>query len=136
MPKKRQFNFTFKFEIFGVMFKCYFFRYSWYEGLSIFYVDSDGRICKHIADKVMYIQMHSIQWIYRWSFNLKNYLVYQVMPDEENSVDIMKTPVAAKLALLLGLVPKEQLLNLYTKKMANTIKDNLFPTKEINMQVK
>ncbi|XP_077287320.1 uncharacterized protein LOC143912051 [Arctopsyche grandis] len=82
----------------------------WYEGLSIFYVGSDGLIHKHVADKVM--------------------------PDEENSVDVMKTPVAAKLALFLGLAPKEQLLNLYTKKMANNIKDSLFPTKRIDMQVK
>nr|CAG4651994.1 EOG090X09QP [Triops cancriformis] len=55
----------------------------WYDGLSTFHVGSDGVIHLHVADKMM--------------------------PDEEKLADEKLTPLAAKLALLLGLVPKPSL---------------------------
>nr|CAG4644127.1 EOG090X09QP [Lepidurus arcticus] len=55
----------------------------WYDGLSTFHVGSDGVIHLHVADKMM--------------------------PDEEKLADQKVTPLAVKLALLLGLVPKPSL---------------------------
>ncbi|CAH2100391.1 unnamed protein product [Euphydryas editha] len=56
----------------------------WYDGFSTFYVGSDGLIQKHIADKVM--------------------------PDQDKIVDDEeKAPIAAKIALLIGLLPRNYL---------------------------
>lgn len=56
----------------------------WYDGFSTFYVGGDGLVHKHIADKVM--------------------------PDQDTMVDdVEKAPIAAKLALLIGLLPKNYL---------------------------
>ncbi|CAH4035160.1 uncharacterized protein C6orf136 homolog isoform X2 [Pieris brassicae] len=56
----------------------------WYDGFSTFYVGSDGLIHKHIADKVM--------------------------PDQDTIIDDEeKAPIAAKLALLVGLIPRNYL---------------------------
>lgn len=56
----------------------------WYDGFSTFYVGSDGLIQKHIADKVM--------------------------PDQDKIVDDEeKAPIAAKIALLIGLIPRNYL---------------------------
>ncbi|CAH2242053.1 jg957 [Pararge aegeria aegeria] len=53
----------------------------WYDGFSTFYVGSDGLIQKHIADKVM--------------------------PDQDRIIDDEeKAPIAAKIALLIGLLPR------------------------------
>jgi len=56
---------------------------SWYDGFSIFFVDSNGKVYKHIVDKMQ--------------------------PDPEEKVDSLKplSPLAAKLALMLGLVPRD-----------------------------
>ncbi|CAH2068202.1 unnamed protein product, partial [Iphiclides podalirius] len=56
----------------------------WYDGFSTFYVGGDGLIQKHIADKVM--------------------------PDQDTIVDDEeKAPIAAKIALLIGLIPRNYL---------------------------
>ncbi|CAK1548061.1 unnamed protein product [Leptosia nina] len=56
----------------------------WYDGFSTFYVGSDGLIQKHVADKVM--------------------------PDQDTIIDDEeKAPIAAKLALLVGLIPRNYL---------------------------
>ncbi|XP_023952175.1 uncharacterized protein LOC112056067 [Bicyclus anynana] len=56
----------------------------WYDGFSTFYVGSDGLIQKHIADKVM--------------------------PDQDRIIDDEeKAPIAAKIALLIGLLPRSYL---------------------------
>ncbi|CAH0722182.1 unnamed protein product, partial [Brenthis ino] len=56
----------------------------WYDGFSTFYVGSDGLIQKHVADKVM--------------------------PDQDKIVDDEeKAPIAAKIALLIGLLPRNYL---------------------------
>ncbi|XP_050356413.1 uncharacterized protein LOC126777445 [Nymphalis io] len=56
----------------------------WYDGFSTFYVGSDGLIQKHVADKVM--------------------------PDQDSIVDDEeKAPIAAKIALLIGLLPRNYL---------------------------
>ncbi|KAL4703766.1 hypothetical protein ACJJTC_002901 [Scirpophaga incertulas] len=56
----------------------------WYDGFSTFYLGSDGRIQKHIADKVM--------------------------PDQDTLIDDEeKAPIAAKIALLIGLLPRNYL---------------------------
>ncbi|XP_068628777.1 uncharacterized protein [Battus philenor] len=56
----------------------------WYDGFSTFYVAGDGLIQKHIADKVM--------------------------PDQDTIIDDEeKAPIAAKIALLIGLVPRNYL---------------------------
>lgn len=53
---------------------------SWYDGFSIFYVGGDGKVYKHIADKMQ--------------------------PDNDRQEVIEKPPLAAKLALILGLAPR------------------------------
>lgn len=56
----------------------------WYDGFSTFYVGGDGLIQKHVADKVM--------------------------PDQDTIIDdAEKAPIAAKLALLIGLLPRNYL---------------------------
>ncbi|XP_072935321.1 uncharacterized protein [Epargyreus clarus] len=56
----------------------------WYDGFSTFYVGGDGLIQKHIADKMM--------------------------PDQDKIVDDEeKAPIAAKIALLVGLLPRNYL---------------------------
>ncbi|CAG5035179.1 unnamed protein product [Parnassius apollo] len=56
----------------------------WYDGFSTFYVGGDGFIHKHIADKVM--------------------------PDQDSIIDDEeKAPIAAKIALLIGLIPRNYL---------------------------
>lgn len=54
---------------------------AWYDGFSTFHVSSKGHITLHVADKMM--------------------------PDEDKVTDDMKVPLAAKLALLLGVLPRE-----------------------------
>ncbi|CAH0405718.1 unnamed protein product [Chilo suppressalis] len=56
----------------------------WYDGFSTFYVGGDGLVQKHIADKVM--------------------------PDQDTIIDDEeKAPIAAKIALLIGLLPRNYL---------------------------
>ncbi|KAM3957010.1 uncharacterized protein C6orf136 homolog [Aphomia sociella] len=56
----------------------------WYDGFSTFYVGADGLIYKHIADKVM--------------------------PDQDTIIDDEeKAPIAAKIALLIGFLPRNYL---------------------------
>ncbi|CAG9783309.1 unnamed protein product [Diatraea saccharalis] len=56
----------------------------WYDGFSTFYVGGDGLVHKHIADKVM--------------------------PDQDTIIDDEeKAPIAAKIALLIGLLPRNYL---------------------------
>ncbi|XP_061717985.1 uncharacterized protein LOC133525660 [Cydia pomonella] len=56
----------------------------WYDGFSTFYVGGDGLIQKHVADKVM--------------------------PDQDTIIDDEeKAPIAAKIALLIGLIPRNYL---------------------------
>ncbi|CAH0600839.1 unnamed protein product [Chrysodeixis includens] len=56
----------------------------WYDGFSTFYVGPDGLIQKHIVDKVM--------------------------PDQDTIIDDEeKAPIAAKIALLIGLLPRNYL---------------------------
>lgn len=50
----------------------------WYDGFSTFYVNNDGKVFKHVADKMM--------------------------PDQSNLMEKLKGPVAAKLALSLPLL--------------------------------
>ncbi|XP_076282062.1 uncharacterized protein C6orf136 homolog isoform X2 [Lasioglossum baleicum] len=50
----------------------------WYDGFSTFYVNNDGKVFRHVADKMM--------------------------PDQSNLMEKLKTPVAAKLALFLPLL--------------------------------
>lgn len=52
---------------------------AWYDGFSTFHVSSEGRVVLHVADKMM--------------------------PDQEN-LKVDQTPLAAKLALLIGLLPR------------------------------
>nr|CAG4649508.1 EOG090X09QP [Scapholeberis mucronata]SVE93744.1 EOG090X09QP [Scapholeberis mucronata] len=54
---------------------------SWYDGFSTFHVNSDGLVTLHVADKMM--------------------------PDDEKVTDTNRIPLAAKLALLLGLFPQQ-----------------------------
>nr|CAG4648764.1 EOG090X09QP [Polyphemus pediculus] len=53
----------------------------WYDGFSTFHVSSNGLVTLHVADKMM--------------------------PDEEKSMDEKTVPLGAKLALLLGLLPRQ-----------------------------
>ncbi|KAI5631897.1 hypothetical protein NE865_15369 [Phthorimaea operculella] len=56
----------------------------WYDGFSTFYVGADGLIQKHVCDKVM--------------------------PDQDTIIDDEeKAPIAAKIALLIGLLPRNYL---------------------------
>lgn len=56
----------------------------WYDGFSTFYVGGDGLVQKHIVDKVM--------------------------PDQDTIIDdAEKAPIAAKIALLIGLLPRNYL---------------------------
>nr|CAG4641865.1 EOG090X09QP [Eurycercus lamellatus] len=54
---------------------------AWYDGFSTFYVNSQGVVTLHVADKMM--------------------------PDDEKVTENVKGPLAAKLALILGLMPRE-----------------------------
>lgn len=61
-----------------------FLIYRWYDGFSTFYVGGDGLVQKHIVDKVM--------------------------PDQDTIIDdTEKAPIAAKIALLIGLLPRNYL---------------------------
>ncbi|XP_023017427.2 uncharacterized protein C6orf136 homolog [Leptinotarsa decemlineata] len=53
---------------------------NWYDGFSTFYVNSDGKVVKHVADKMM--------------------------PDSDRITDAKTITTAAKLAAILGLIPK------------------------------
>lgn len=56
----------------------------WYDGFSTFYVGGDGLVQKHVVDKVM--------------------------PDQDTIIDDEeKAPIAAKIALLIGLLPRNYL---------------------------
>ncbi|XP_041974412.1 uncharacterized protein LOC121729837 isoform X2 [Aricia agestis] len=56
----------------------------WYDGFSTFYVGGDGLVQKHVADKMM--------------------------PDQDTIVDdLEKAPIAAKIALLIGVLPRSYL---------------------------
>ncbi|CAH0699344.1 unnamed protein product [Spodoptera exigua] len=56
----------------------------WYDGFSTFYVGADGLVQKHVVDKVM--------------------------PDQDKIIDDEeKAPIAAKIALLIGLLPRNYL---------------------------
>lgn len=70
---------------------------AWYDGFSTFYVSSKGVVTSHVADKMM--------------------------PDEEKLSDATKTPLAAKLALLIGLMPRQNWGD-----MADEVVENLFLT--------
>lgn len=60
---------------------------SWYDGFSTFYLGSDGLIHKHVVDKVI--------------------------PDEDSLIDeTEKAPLTAKIALLVGLVPRSLISDL------------------------
>nr|CAG4637184.1 EOG090X09QP [Ceriodaphnia reticulata]SVE73063.1 EOG090X09QP [Ceriodaphnia reticulata] len=59
---------------------------SWYDGFSTFHVNSSGLVTLHVADKMM--------------------------PDDERITEKNKSPLAAKLALLLGLLPQPNSNNL------------------------
>lgn len=60
---------------------------SWYDGFSTFYVNSEGQVVKHVADKMM--------------------------PDSDHVTDRDAKPLvsAAKLALIVGIIPKFSDLN-------------------------
>lgn len=57
----------------------------WYDGLSTFYIGSDGLIHTHIADKMM--------------------------PDEDSAVTALKSPLATKIAMLMGIMPRSEFLD-------------------------
>lgn len=62
----------------------FFYIFRWYDGFSTFYVGGDGLVQKHIVDKVM--------------------------PDQDTIIDdTEKAPIAAKIALLIGLLPRNYL---------------------------
>uniref|UniRef100_A0A1B6G2B4 Uncharacterized protein n=1 Tax=Cuerna arida TaxID=1464854 RepID=A0A1B6G2B4_9HEMI len=52
---------------------------SWYDGFSVFFVDGEGKVFKHVVDKMQ--------------------------PDPEEKTDIVKPSLATKLAMMLGLTP-------------------------------
>lgn len=56
---------------------------SWYDGFSTFYVGGDGLVHKLVVDKMM--------------------------PDRDGRIEESKNPLTAKVALMLGLVPREAL---------------------------
>uniref|UniRef100_A0A1B6JPQ6 Uncharacterized protein n=1 Tax=Homalodisca liturata TaxID=320908 RepID=A0A1B6JPQ6_9HEMI len=57
---------------------------SWYDGFSVFFVDGEGKVFKHVVDKMQ--------------------------PDPEEKTDIVKPTLATKLALMLGLTPLDCLV--------------------------
>ncbi|XP_053600816.1 uncharacterized protein LOC128669760 [Plodia interpunctella] len=78
----------------------------WYDGFSTFYVGGDGLIQKHIADKVM--------------------------PDQDTIIDdAEKAPIAAKIALLIGLFPRNYLSDVspYFSSSAGTADTTALPFK-------
>ncbi|XP_013185347.2 uncharacterized protein LOC106130942 [Amyelois transitella] len=78
----------------------------WYDGFSTFYVGGDGLIQKHIADKVM--------------------------PDQDTIIDdAEKAPIAAKIALLIGLLPRNYLSDVspYFSSSAGTTDATALPFK-------
>lgn len=78
----------------------------WYDGFSTFYVGGDGLIQKHIADKVM--------------------------PDQDKIIDdAEKAPIAAKIALLIGLLPRNYLSDVspYFSSSAGTTDTTALPFK-------
>ncbi|KAJ8734330.1 hypothetical protein PYW07_014881 [Mythimna separata] len=78
----------------------------WYDGFSTFYVGSDGLIQKHIVDKVM--------------------------PDQDTIIDDEeKAPIAAKIALLIGLLPRNYLSDVspYFSSSAGTADSTPLPFK-------
>lgn len=61
---------------------------SWYDGFSTFYVNEDGKVTKHVADKMM--------------------------PDSDTVTETSPTNLgAAKLALIVGIIPKVSEFNLF-----------------------
>lgn len=86
---------------------------SWYDGFSIFFVGSDGLVYKHVADKM------------------------QPDNDEACAVQKKESPLAAKLALMLGLIPRDYLDLLNTasdknlKKSSQCLSNLMFPLDEI-----
>ncbi|XP_022203710.2 uncharacterized protein LOC111060353 [Nilaparvata lugens] len=58
---------------------------TWYDGFSVFYVNGEGKIYKHVLDKMQ--------------------------PDDDKEELVHKTPLAAKLGLLLGLTPRSSSLS-------------------------
>lgn len=78
----------------------------WYDGFSTFYVGPDGLIQKHIVDKVM--------------------------PDQDTIIDDEeKAPIAAKIALLIGLLPRNYLSDVspYFSSSAGTADSTPLPFK-------
>ncbi|XP_045508818.1 uncharacterized protein LOC123704464 [Colias croceus] len=78
----------------------------WYDGFSTFYVGSDGLVYKHVADKVM--------------------------PDQDTIIDDEeKAPIAAKLALLVGLIPRNYLSDVtpYFTTSSGTTDQTILPFK-------
>ncbi|XP_026323648.1 uncharacterized protein LOC113232946 [Hyposmocoma kahamanoa] len=78
----------------------------WYDGFSTFYVGADGLVQKHIADKVM--------------------------PDQDTIIDDEeKAPIAAKIALLIGLIPRNYLTDVspYFSSSAGTAEPTTLPFK-------
>ncbi|CAH1176238.1 unnamed protein product [Phaedon cochleariae] len=59
--------------------------HSWYDGFSTFYVNSEGQIIKHVADKMM--------------------------PDTDSEIETKSIENSAKLALIVGIIPKFSELN-------------------------
>ncbi|RZF32091.1 hypothetical protein LSTR_LSTR015479 [Laodelphax striatellus] len=57
----------------------------WYDGFSVFHVNGEGKIYKHVLDKMQ--------------------------PDDDKQELVHKTPLAAKLGLLLGLTPRSSTLS-------------------------
>ncbi|KAF4532551.1 hypothetical protein B566_EDAN010843 [Ephemera danica] len=83
---------------------------SWYDGFSTFYVGEDGSVHKHVADKMM--------------------------PDEDREVDEKqsKSGLATKLALLVGLLPRDPLSSgLFASKLEHKscLSDAMLPLEKI-----
>lgn len=86
---------------------------SWYDGFSIFFVGSDGLVYKHVADKMQ--------------------------PDDDKALAALKkeSPLAAKLALMLGFIPRDYLdfLNMTSnknlRKSSQCLSSVMFPLDEI-----
>lgn len=80
----------------------------WYDGFSTFYIGSDGLIQKHIVDKMM--------------------------PDQDTIIDdTEKAPIAAKIALLIGLLPRNYLSDVtpYFTTSSGTAENNPLPFKTL-----
>lgn len=86
---------------------------SWYDGFSIFFVGDDGLVYKHVADKMQ--------------------------PDDDEAHAALKkeSPLAAKLALMLGFIPRDylDLLNMTPcrnlRKGSQCLSSVMFPLDEI-----